>query len=55
MAELDRATLIEASYRITSEVFKKIPRAKNIGYIRGYAKANDIAHDVLRKMIEEAK
>ena len=50
-----RDVLIEASYRIASETFKKIPRTKTIGFIRGYQKAGTIAHDVLKKMIEEAK
>ncbi|KKL17687.1 hypothetical protein LCGC14_2483080 [marine sediment metagenome] len=52
--ELDKATLVEASYRIASETFKKVPRTKQVGYIRGYTKAGTIAHDVLKKMIEEA-
>ena len=51
----DKATLIEASYRISSEQFKKVPRTKTVGFIRGYQKAGTIAHDVLKKMIEEAK
>ena len=53
--ELDRATLVEASYQIGSEQLKKIPRTKTVGYIRGYQKAVTLAHDVLKKMIEEAK
>ena len=52
--ELDKATLVEASYRIASETFKKVPRTKTVGFIRGYAKAGTIAHDVIKKMIEEA-
>lgn len=50
-----RAALIEASYNIASETFKKVPRTKTVGFIRGYQKAGTIAHDVLKKMIEEAK
>lgn len=53
--EMDKLTLIEASYKITSEMFRKIPRTKTVGFIRGYQKAGAIAHDVLKKMIEEAK
>ena len=54
--ELDKATLVEASYRIASEMFKKVPRSKqSVGYIRGYQKAGTVTHDVLKKMIEEAK
>ena len=51
----DKASLIEASYRIASEMFKKVPRTKTVGFIRGHQKAGTIAHDVLKKMIEEAK
>ncbi len=51
----DKATLIEASYRIASETFKKVPRTITVGYIRGYQKAGTVAHDVIKKMIEEAK
>ena len=53
--KLNRATLIEASYRLASEQFKKVPRTKQIGFIRGYTKAGTVAHDVLKKMIDEAK
>ena len=52
---LDRATLIEASYKISSKQFEKIPRTKAVGFIRGYQKACTLAHDVLKAMIEEAK
>lgn len=50
-----RELLIEASYRIASETFKSVPRTKQVGYIRGYTKAGTVAHDVIKKMIEEAK
>lgn len=50
-----KEALIEASYRISSEQFKKVPRTKTVGFIRGYQKASTIAHDVLKKMIEDAK
>ncbi len=53
--QFDKATLVEASYRIASEMFMKIPRTKTIGYIRGYQKAGNVAHDVIKKMIDEAK
>ena len=50
-----KVTLFEASYRISNEQFKKIPRTKTVGFIRGHQKAATIAHDVLKKMIEGAK
>ncbi len=52
----DKATLVEASYLIASETFKKVPRSKtSVGYIRGYQKAGTVAHDVIKSMIDEAK
>lgn len=53
--QLDRASLVEASYRIASDIFKKVPKTRTVGFIRGYQKAGTVAHDVLKKMIEEAK
>ena len=50
-----KQALMEASYQIASETFKKVPRTKTVGFIRGYQKAGSIAHDVLKRMIEEAK
>ncbi len=54
--KFDKATLVEASYRIASETFKKVPRSKtSVGYIKGYQKAGTVAHDVISKMIEDAE
>lgn len=54
--KLDKATLIEASYKIASEQFKKVPRSKqSVGYSRGYQKACTVSHDVIKKMLEEAE
>jgi hypothetical protein len=49
----NKETLVEASYRISSELYKKMPKSKtNRGYVNGYSKAGKIAHDVLKAMME---
>jgi len=55
MTDLDKATLIEASYRINKKILAKIPRTKTSDYIKGYSKASRIAYNVMKDMIEEAK
>jgi hypothetical protein len=55
MANLDKETLIEASYRISEKIFEKVPRTRTIGYIKGYSKAGKIAHEVLKEMIDESR
>ncbi len=51
-----KSTLVEVSYKIANALFKKVPKSNlSTGYIRGYSKAGTVAHDVLKKMIEEAE
>ena len=55
LTKYDKTTLIEASYKISSKQFEKIPRTKTVDFIKGYQKACTLAHDVLKAMIEDAK
>lgn len=55
VTKYNKTTLIEASYKINNEMFKRIPRTMPADYIKGYRRASNIAHDVLMRMIEDAK
>jgi len=56
MVNLDRTTLIEASYQIGRELLNKMnTKPKSIGYFRGYKRAATVVHEAMKKMIEDAK
>lgn len=50
-----KQALIEASYNIANETLKNVPKTKTVNFIMGYQKAATIAHDIIKKMIDEAK
>lgn len=49
---LDKETLSQVSYAISHELLRRMPANKGVEYIRGYSRGSQIAHGVVRNMID---